>query len=359
MEFDYLKSVEIEARVSKIRWLTPGSATQRRLLSCNDKTIKLWRVGERCQREYTHVPGSSLLPKIHRRTTNTVARPLRTFANGHAYQINGLSMNSDQETFISSDDLRINLWHTNNKNEAFLVVDLKPANMEELSEVITGAEFHPYNCNLLMYSSSKGLVRVGDLREQALCDRYAKVYEDIEGSEPRSFFSELISSVSDARFSRCGRYVITRDYLTLRIWDLAMEKRPVARIPFHDYLRSHLSHLYETDCIFDKFDFAVSPDSKFIVGGTYHGAFTLVPVAGGQPLSFEAGKPKPSSGGFFGSLSWGRSKKPSAIMKPFHFDPVTADFTNKALRCAWSPNDSTFAVASSNRVLLYSQQSSN
>jgi serine/threonine-protein phosphatase 2A regulatory subunit B len=46
--------------------------------------------------------------------------------------------------------------------------------MEELSEVVTGAEFHPHDCNLLMYSSSKGLVRVGDLREQALCDRYAK-----------------------------------------------------------------------------------------------------------------------------------------------------------------------------------------
>jgi serine/threonine-protein phosphatase 2A regulatory subunit B len=119
MEFDYLKSVEIEPRVSKIRWLAPGSATQRRLLSCNDKTIKLWKIGERSQREYTQVPGSLSFPKINRRTTNPVARPLRTFANGHAYQINGLSMNSDQETFISSDDLRINLWHTGNKNEAF------------------------------------------------------------------------------------------------------------------------------------------------------------------------------------------------------------------------------------------------
>lgn len=191
MEFDYLKSVEIEARVSKIRWLSPGSALQRRLLSCNDKTIKLWRVGERTPRDAGTSAGAlGNTSAATSRSTRRTARPLRVFGNGHAYQINGLSPNSDQETFISSDDLRINLWNLSNKSEAFrswlflfppprltadlVVVDLKPNNMEELSEVITGSEFHPHHCNLLMYASSKGLVRVGDLREQALCDRYAK-----------------------------------------------------------------------------------------------------------------------------------------------------------------------------------------
>lgn len=54
------------------------------------------------------------------------------------------------------------------------IVDIKPANMEELTEVITAAEFHPTECSLFVYSSSKGTIRLCDMRAQALCDRHAK-----------------------------------------------------------------------------------------------------------------------------------------------------------------------------------------
>lgn len=54
------------------------------------------------------------------------------------------------------------------------IVDIKPVNMEELTEVITAAEFHPMHCNLFMYSSSKGTIKLADMREAALCDKYAK-----------------------------------------------------------------------------------------------------------------------------------------------------------------------------------------
>ena len=60
---------------------------------------------------------------------------VRKFANAHAYHINSLSMNSDGETFLSSDDLRINLWSTGLDRNSFNIVDLKPDNMEELTEV--------------------------------------------------------------------------------------------------------------------------------------------------------------------------------------------------------------------------------
>lgn len=62
-------------------------------------------------------------------------------------------------------------WFINTKID---IVDIKPANMEELTEVITAAEFHPNQCNLLMYSSSKGSVKLADMRESALCDQNAK-----------------------------------------------------------------------------------------------------------------------------------------------------------------------------------------
>lgn len=46
--------------------------------------------------------------------------------------------------------------------------------MEELTEVITAAEFHPLECNIFAYSSSKGTVRLCDMRTAALCDRHSK-----------------------------------------------------------------------------------------------------------------------------------------------------------------------------------------
>src|SRR6202012_21982 len=102
------------------------------------------------------------------------------------------------------------------------IVDIKPANMEELTEVITSAEFHPHHCNIFMYSSSKGTIKLGDMRSAALCDSHSKVFEEEEDPSTKSFFSEIISSISDIKFSPDGRYILARDYLTLKIWDLHM-----------------------------------------------------------------------------------------------------------------------------------------
>jgi hypothetical protein len=43
------------------------------------------------------------------------------------------------------------------------------------AEVITSAEFHPTHCNTLAYSSSKGSIRLVDLRQSALCDTHSQM----------------------------------------------------------------------------------------------------------------------------------------------------------------------------------------
>jgi serine/threonine-protein phosphatase 2A regulatory subunit B len=63
------------------------------------------------------------------------SRCRRVFANAHTYHINSISVNSDQETFLSADDLRINLWSLERSDQSFNIVDIKPANMEDLTEV--------------------------------------------------------------------------------------------------------------------------------------------------------------------------------------------------------------------------------
>jgi serine/threonine-protein phosphatase 2A regulatory subunit B len=91
---------------------------------------------------------------------------------------------------------------------------------------------------------------------------FCEGFEEEEDPTTRSFFSEIISSLSDVKFSHDGRYILSRDYLSLKIWDINMESRPVKTIPIHDHLRGKLCDLYENDCIFDKFECMWAGDDK-------------------------------------------------------------------------------------------------
>lgn len=83
-----------------------------------------------------------------------------------------------------------------------------------------------------------------------------------EDANSKTFFTEIIQSISDVKFSSNGRFILSRDYLSLKIWDVNMESRPLATIPINDHLKPKLSELYENDCIFDKFESLFSPDGK-------------------------------------------------------------------------------------------------
>ena len=50
------------------------------------------------------------------------ASPRRIFANAHTYHINSISVNSDHETYLSADDLRINLWHMEITDRSFSIL---------------------------------------------------------------------------------------------------------------------------------------------------------------------------------------------------------------------------------------------
>ena len=121
------------------------------------------------------------------------------------------------ETFISADDLRVNLWNLAINDVSFNVVDLKPPSMDELNEVITCAEFHPSSCSQFAYSTSKGSVRLSDLRVSSLCDTPIRSFVEEEDPSTKSFFSEIISSISDIKFTQDGKYILARDYLTLKV----------------------------------------------------------------------------------------------------------------------------------------------
>ncbi|VDD83918.1 unnamed protein product [Mesocestoides corti] len=377
-EFDYLKSLEIEEKINKIRWL-PQQSQARHLLSTNDKTIKLWRLSERTTRatgynlrgtcdvfeetydeEYnlttaasqgdttkTRVQnaGNLRVPKYEQRASLLVeANPRRVFANAHAYHINSISINSDQETFLSADDLRINLWNLNVTNQSFNIVDIKPTNMEELCEVITTAEFHPTSCSLFMYSSSKGILRLCDMRQRALCDNCTLTFHEQDTSLNRGFFSEIVNSIADLKFSNSGRYVL--------IWDLNMTDKPIEVYQVHDHLRSKFVALYENDCIFDKFECAWSPGNNYVLTGSYNNLFRIFDRSTGKGVFNEVDK------AFTSTLTQPlRTREVTCDSVAPTADQISVDaidFTKKLLYLIWHPNLPRIAMTSNENLFLVS-----
>ena len=84
------------------------------------------------------------------------------------------------------------------------------------------------------------------------------MFEEPEDSTTKSFFSEIISSISDVKFSSCGRYMISRDYLTVKVQlsspfflfsRLTTPKiiRVLSALVFHpssEYTNRHQTHKY-------------------------------------------------------------------------------------------------------------------
>ncbi|KAF7728652.1 protein phosphatase 2A regulatory subunit cdc55 [Apophysomyces ossiformis] len=352
-EFDYLKSLEIEEKINKIKWCRRQNSAHF-LLSTNDKTIKLWKVFEKSLRVVSETPvgPAPRIPKLSHQDTIVAAIPRRVYANAHAYHINSISTNSDGETYLSADDLRINLWNLDISNQSFNIVDIKPANMEELTEVITAAEFHPHHCNMFMYSSSKGSIRLSDMRESALCDRHAKVFAEPENPANRSFFSEIISSVSDVKFSQDGRYILSRDYLTLKIWDINMDTTPIQTIPVHDGLRNRLCDLYENDCIFDKFECNFGPGGTSVLTGSYNNTFNIYDREGKSEISLQADKSA------FKAKRLGSAKNRPTARTGLNAAGGQNDsiaFTKKILHASWHPKENSIAVAATNNLFIFTQ----
>ncbi|KAG1675988.1 hypothetical protein FOA52_014232 [Chlamydomonas sp. UWO 241] len=386
-EFDYLKSLEIEEKINKVRWCRSSNNT-RMLLSTNDKTVKLWKVYEKKVALLAdfNLPGggggggglagrppnalstprlsSVHLPRVTSTEVMLAARCKRVYANAHTYHINSISCNSDGETFLSADDLRVNLWNLEVTSQSFNIVDIKPSSMENLTEVITSAEFHPTECNVLAYSSSKGCIRLADMRSAALCDHHAKAFEEVESQANKSFFSEIIASISDVTFSRDGRYLLSRDYMTLKLWDVNKENAPVATYNVHEQLRAKLCDLYENDSIFDKFDCCVNGQGTAVATGSYNNLFRVFNAwgdnSGSGDQTLEASRdpmrkrlqaPPSKNNARFGSTKSAPKSPPSKWSADAA--ELGSDYSSKLLHLAWHPEVNVIAAAASNSLYMY------
>eukprot|EP01027_Heterolobosea_sp_BB2_P022286 GEZU01032805.1.p1 GENE.GEZU01032805.1~~GEZU01032805.1.p1 ORF type:complete len:217 (+),score=64.18 GEZU01032805.1:70-720(+) len=179
------------------------------------------------------------------------------------------------------------------------------------------------------------------------------VFEVEEDPSSRTFFSEIISSVSDAKFSRDGRYILSRDYMTLKLWDINMENRPIKVLNVHEALRSRLCDLYENDCIFDKFECCFSGDGNHVVTGSYKNNFHVFDRTGKYHSCVEAAR-VPSAQKRKTPTKSKLLRKPSKKKEEEVFD--NTDFTKKVLHLSWHPQENIIAVAAVNNLYIFTSQ---
>uniref|UniRef100_A0A3B5M111 Serine/threonine-protein phosphatase 2A 55 kDa regulatory subunit B n=1 Tax=Xiphophorus couchianus TaxID=32473 RepID=A0A3B5M111_9TELE len=349
-EFDYLKSLEIEEKINKIKWLPQQNAAYF-LLSTNDKTVKLWKISERDKRPEGYnlkdEDGRFRDPSTITTLRVPVLQPMdlmveatarRVFSNAHTYHINSISVNSDLQTFISTDDLRVNLWNleiTDRQGLTHTHTHTHPHTHRCIyTYTLPLIPKHPFHRHIYAHRNPTGLI----------CD-----FEEPEDPSTRSFFSEIISSISDVKFSHNGRYLMTRDYLTVKVWDLQMENKPLETYQVHDYLRGKLCSLYENDCIFDKFECVWNGSDSVIMTGSYNNFFRMFDRNTKRDVTLEASR---------------ENSKPRAILKPRKVcvggkrrkDEISVDsldFSKKILHTTWHPHENIIAVAATNNLYIF------
>lgn len=301
-EFDYLKSEVIEQKIENISFLN-NNGNQLNLISSNSKTIKLWRISEKHPKNiisnnkfifenkgYESSSKNNILSPCVLRFKNqktpsyynlrdindfsdsineieimncirsfhddvlkdpcttpaveeTVYLPklVQEFYKLHKYAINSVNVFKNDTLMLSSDDLKIYLWHLNNPLTTFAVIDKTPFDLDEVNEVITCSELSSINDNLFVFGTSRGTINMCDLRIKAT-DCVSDIYKN--RVKQNGSLEEVLGSISHCHFNKEDNFIISRDYLTVKIWDVRMGKHVYKEIEVYEPIKSKMVRFF-------------------------------------------------------------------------------------------------------------------
>lgn len=170
--------------------------------------------------------------------------------------------------------------------------------------------------------------------------------------QKKNAFSELINSLSFAKFLPAfPHHIVSRDYLSVKLWDVRSARMPLASIAVCDYLEKNLLSLYEEDFIYDKFFLDVSPCSGYVVTGAYNRSAHVLDLAATNNLALPANFDSKRGKAIAGPRRYGPNRK----LLPVE-NPEAIDFKKKVMAGCWSPKENTIALAFRNCIFLYSDK---
>ncbi|KAH3743582.1 Ppp2r2a protein [Pelomyxa schiedti] len=341
-ESDGTHSTTVPEKINQVKFLKRSCGVLY-LLTTNDKKIKLWKMSEIKSRTFTHPnkPYCQRIPQVTYGEDTVKTATLKqtfTYSSLPESNINSISLNSDQESFLSSDDRQINWWKFSCEG-CFNIMNRTPPDTDICWDPITCATFHPQHCHIFACGSEHGLVTACDLRQSSCGTPVTSFDGPHTFHDPRGgFFTELLHSINDLKFSSNGRYILSRDFLSMKIWDLSMDREPLKTVHLHDHL---VPYIYSHYGPFGKFDCSFNCDSTQIIGGMHSRLFQIYSLS--APSSDHA----PSF-----QMFRARRKLPRKVHQPLA-PGEEPDFDHIVSQVAFHPSRNILAVSCSNNLFMF------
>jgi serine/threonine-protein phosphatase 2A regulatory subunit B len=114
----------------------------------------------------------------------------------------------------------------------------------------------------------------------AICDASAISFK-YESNVARNFFTDIVSSYNSGTFTPNERYLAARDFLTVKIWDVAMPNKPVSVVTVQESLKSKLYEMFDNEHISDSFSLSAAKDGRTLLTGNFNSNFHLIDVMEG------------------------------------------------------------------------------
>eukprot|EP00467_Chlorarachnion_reptans_P025511 CAMPEP_0114491146 /NCGR_PEP_ID=MMETSP0109-20121206/2838_1 /TAXON_ID=29199 /ORGANISM="Chlorarachnion reptans, Strain CCCM449" /LENGTH=1009 /DNA_ID=CAMNT_0001667847 /DNA_START=113 /DNA_END=3142 /DNA_ORIENTATION=+ len=322
-DFDTLYSRRIPTNIIAVEWLKKESRSLH-VLATNEKTIKLWRLKE--------VMKDGQQPTI-------IPVLCREFTKGHQrFFIHSLSAVNDGETFLSSDELMLNMWHLQRPESVFPLIDELPEDdMVEVNRIITSAKADPENCHRFLYTTSVNEVNICDLRARCMQNRPAQILHAPlrkAGNMSPEVVREL-QCITDADFAANGHSLVTRNFSTVRLWDLRYPSTPSKTMTVHESNPTLFAELCTNGCLVDDFRVAINADATAVVTGSYDDYFVAFDILNDRK-------------------KWLQARHAHDFLPAE--TPRVNEIARKVLHVDWHNERDIITVASSHSVYVYEQK---
>jgi len=335
------------------------------LMSASDKIIKLWKVSTKYKKEIiepSSLASNLVIPKV--RVVNKYYQNSlkKSFANLHNYHINSVSLSTDCETFISSDDLSVNLWNIDREDQCQNLIDLKTDKLPSVTEVITTSKFSPASDSEVCYATSSGMLRLLDLRSSKNREICALRPADHIAAERRGLFAqkyeEIINCISDFQYSPDGRYLFVRDLVSVTVWDLHFMANPfIVRTDIFNPNLEKLETMNNSEAIYEKQKISVNCYGDRFATGTLQG-FVVSSLSG---YSYSAQIHQYKLPKFEETSASNKKEDPQGLpgtvceeVKPESLLSYDSDLSRRVVHLDWNPKVNMIAAACKGTLYFYS-----
>lgn len=262
-QFDYLESCDINAKITAFDFMETGGIPITTIVS-NERNVKIYNVRNTLSTldNINNIKGESYTHEL-----------IKEFTNIHGYMCNSISLNNDNQFFISSDYLTINLWRPDKLEGCFTLVDIKPLKHTDLVYVINTCKFSAYLNTIFGYSTTNGEVILNDLRETSKSSQILKL-----STKDTNIKDGAFKPISDFSFVN-DNLIISRSLNNVTLSDIRNPSQDVFKLVISERIGSNPSIL-DSDSIYEKFK--ISENGKHAFTGTFDNKVSCIDLITGS-----------------------------------------------------------------------------